>query len=177
MIVSKHTQNGDIIKELHQKPLYIGNENLKEFNERMETITVLQYDHTNKSFKIHFTKQNLRMKYLSDQFLIELNRFLTLDRNADFDEEFIKTEYVKRVKESFYELQQEIRGGHKLKKEGLTTREKEDYLYTIDELIKLRKDSFPKGVLTNNEIIQNCKDEINALCEDLSKEIVRKKQQ
>ncbi len=176
MIVSMRTKDGDIIEESHRKPLHIGNENLKEFNERMETTTVLQYDNTSKSFKIHSTEQNPRIKYLSGQFLMELNRFLTLDRNADFDEEFIKTEYVNGVEKDFNNLQQEIRFGEKLKKEGLTKREKEEYLHTIEELIRLRKDSFPKVVLTITEIIQNCKDGINALCEDLSKEIVRKKQ-
>jgi len=174
MIVS-HTKNGDIIEESHRKPLHIGDENLREFNERMETTTVLQYDHASKYFKIYRTEQNPRMEYLSGQFLKELNRFLALDRNTDFDQEFIKKEYVKRVEKDFNRLQQEIRFGHKLKKEGLTKREKEEYLHTIGKLIKLRKDSFPKIVLINSEIIQNCKDKINALCEDLSKEIVRKK--
>jgi len=176
MIVSMRTKDGDVIEESHRKPLHIGNENLNEFNERMETLTVLQYDHISKSFKIHSTENNQRMEYLSGQFLMELNRFLTLDRNADFDQEFIKTEYVNGVEKDFGDLQQEIRSGHRVKDGGLTQREKEEYLHTIDELIRLRKDSFPKAVLTNSEIIQNCKDEINALCEDLSKELVRKKQ-
>jgi hypothetical protein len=174
MIVSMQTKDGDVFTEPHDRILNIGNQNLKDFNERMETNTVLDYDYVNKSFKIHRNDNNARIKYLSTEFVNELNRYITLDRNPNFDQKFIKNEYVKRIRTNFNDLQQEIRFGEKLKDDGLSQREKEQYLNTVEELIKLRKDSYPKVVLSKTEIIDNSKSEINELCADLSKELVRK---
>ena len=127
----------------------------------METNTILDYDYINKSFKIHPNENNARIKYLSTEFVNELNRYIILDRNPNFDQNFIKNEYVKRIGKNFNDLQQEIRFGEKLKDDGLSQIEKEEYLNTIEELIKLRKDSYPKIVLNKTEIIDNCKSEIN----------------
>ena len=175
MIVELRTKDGDIIKELHRKPLLIANENLKDFNERMNTNITLEYDHYNKIFKIEGVIKNPRFEYLIGEFLIELNRFITLDKHPEFDEKFIKTDYVNRVEVDFNNLKQEIRSSVQQRKGGLSQTEKEAYFNTINELIKLRKDSFPKIVLTENLIIKDCKKEINELCEDLSKELIIKK--
>ena len=169
------TKDGDVIEQSHRKTMHIGNENLLEFNQRMKTQTVLRYDDNNKTFKIDSTSSNPRLKYLSNEFVIELNRFITLDRNADFDENFIKTKYVNGVEKDIDNLQQEIRRTHKLQEGGLTLQQKEEYLHWIEELTTLRKNSYPKVVLRNEKIIKDCINEINALCEDLSKELVRSK--
>ncbi len=174
MIVSLRTKDGDVIEQSHRKALHIGNENLADFNNRMETQTVLEYDHNDKSFKIDSSVNNDRLKYLSNQFVMELNRFLILDRNADFDENFIKIEYVEGIEKDVDNLQQEIRRTHRMKEGGLSEREKKEYLHWIQELITLRQNSFPIGVLTSKDKIEECKKEVNLLCEDLSKELVRK---
>jgi len=174
LIVSMQTKDGDVFAEPHDRILNIGNQNLKDFNDRMETNIILDYDYINKSFKKHRNVNNARIEYLSNEFVTELNRYLTLDRNPNFDQNFIKNEYVNRVERNFNKLQQEIRFGENLKDGGLNHRQKEEYLNTIEELIKLRKNSYPQIVLNKEEIIDNCKTEINALCDDLSKELVRK---
>lgn len=174
LIVSTRTKDGDVIEPSHRNALHIGNKNLADFNTRMKTRTVLEYDHNNESFKIDSTSNNARLKYLSNEFVIDLNRYLSLDRSPDFDENFIKNEYVNAVEKDVEKLQQEIRSKHHLKKEGLSQQEKEAYLYWIEELITLRKDSYPIGILTKIDKIEECKKEVNELCEDLDKELVRK---
>ncbi|MBK5214963.1 MAG: hypothetical protein JJE55_15050 [Flavobacteriaceae bacterium] len=174
IIVSTRTKDGDVIEQSHRNALHIGNENLADFNNRMNTRTVLEYDHNDKSFKIDSCANSDRLKYLSNEFVRELNRFLILDRNANFDENFIKIEYVEGIEKDVSKLQQEIRRTHRLKEGGLSQREKEEYLHWIQELITLRENSFPIGVLTSKDKIEECKKEVNLLCEDLSKELVRK---
>lgn len=169
------TKDGEVIEKSHRKELHIGNENLADFNARLRTQTVLEYDHNNRSFKVNSTSNEARIKYLSKEFVIELNRYLTLNRNPDFDEIFIKNEYVNSVQKDVEKLQQEIRRTHYLKKEGLSQQEKEEYLHWVEELITLRKDSYPLGILTDTHKIEECKKEVNELCDDLSKELVRKK--
>ena len=174
LIVSTRTKDGDLIDRSHRKELHIGNENLADFNDRMKTRTVLEYDNDNRSFKVNSSSNEARIRYLSNEFVIDLNRYLTLNSSPDFDEIFIKNQYVNSVRQDVKKLQQEIRRTHHLKKEGLSKQEKEEYLQLIEELITLRKDSYPIGILTDTHRIEECKEEVKELCDDLSKELVRK---
>jgi hypothetical protein len=169
-IVSKRTIAGDVIKRNHRKFLEIGNENLKDFNKRMNVQTQLEYIHYDNSFSISTISNNARIQHLSREFLMEINRYITLIR-AQFDQNFIKNEYVQGVENDVNCLQQEIRAKHHIEnKKGLTDGEKVEFLNWINELINLRENSYPISVLTNKGIIKQCKREVNALCADLSKE-------
>lgn len=169
-IVSKKTIAGDVIKRNHRKFLEVGNENLKDFNKRMNFRTQLEYEHYDTSFAISAVSNNSRIQHLSGECLLEINRYITLIR-AQFDQNFIKNEYVQGVEKDVNDLKQEIRAKHHVQnKNGPTDKEKVEYSHWINELITIRENSYPISVLTDKGFIEECKSEVNALCADLSKE-------
>ena len=170
LIVSTKTKDREVIEQSHRKFMEIGNENLKEFNQRMNIQTQLEYNHVDNSFSISSVSNNARVQHLSREFLKELNRYITLVKSK-FDQNFIKNEYVKRVEKDVNNLQQEIRIKHQIQSaDGLTDSEKSEYIHWIKELISLRENSYPISVIDDEGIIAECKNEVNALCEDLKKE-------
>ncbi|WP_143469333.1 hypothetical protein [Leeuwenhoekiella nanhaiensis] len=103
-----------------------------------------------------------------------MNRLIQLYK-ADFDQRFIRNEFVENRKSEVEKLQLEIRTKDHFQKEGLSENEKKEYLNLIQEFLILRENSYPKVVLSNKEEIQTCIEEVNKLCQELPKEFVIKK--
>ena len=174
LIISTTTKDGVVLKKPHRKYVEIASENLQDFNERLKTNTQLEYHHEETKFSIFKFSNNPRIQYLSREFVTDLNRLIQLYK-ADFDQRFIRNEYVENRKSEVEKLKQEIRTKDHFQNGGLSENEKKEYLNLIQEFIILRENSYPKVVLSNKEEIQTCIEEVNNLCQELPKEFVIKK--
>lgn len=171
IIVEISTKDGYIFHEPHDKNIAISDANLSDFNLRMNTNVIVNYDHNNYKFKL-VNNDNPRINYLATKLINLINRYISIVN--EFDETFILNEYIKIIETRAFNLRQEIRRINEYQNGKLTPLQKGEYEKLIDEFIILHSDSYPKVVLLDEKKIEDCKIKVNKICLELSKEFIKK---